>query len=181
MRGSPWPLGLWGTRPTSTRWLAAPWEHAPASTAGEEKASKQNHEGIHKKKRYFRLFSEMNINNNYNFLSRSYWSLSSNVHRGEYVYLPGWRCRRGSWPKNQPRGRQAAWAPGATVPAPEEWPGPSSRPTRCLTGDALLFFCAVRLIVSRAFRLLVRPRIRLSLCQIRLGRDVIEITELDRI
>lgn len=35
-RGSPWPLGLWGTRPTLTPWQAAHWEPAPASTAGEK-------------------------------------------------------------------------------------------------------------------------------------------------
>lgn len=56
---------------------------------------------------------------------------------------PGWRCRPGSWPKNQPRGRQEAWGPGATVPAPAEWPDPSSRPTHYLTGDTLVFFCGV--------------------------------------
>lgn len=43
-----------------------------------------------------------------------------------------------SWPKNPPRGRRAAWGQEVTAPAPAEWPDPSSRPTRYLTGDTLL-------------------------------------------
>lgn len=58
---------------------------------------------------------------------------------------PGWRFKQGSWLKNRPRGRQAAWEQGATVPAPEEWPDPSSPPTRYLTGETggfcLLLWC----------------------------------------
>lgn len=65
-------------------------------------------------------------------------------------------------PKNQPRERRAAWEPGATVPAPEEWPDPSSPPTLYLTGR------------RGNFSSLLSP----SAAQADLGFDVVEITAL---